>query len=263
MCDCSEGLVCCCLRAGPRRRDQLYIKKRAKLDNTAVRRRKMAIAAQLRPPLSTTFIRSLRSLPLPPGPTRPYRPITGSNRAPAQDSNARRSARPSHDPRSSLLARSGWGINPTALPLSLPTPAMSRTEPLGLAIAGWRRSGGRYGLRPPASEACPARPCNYRRNGLSVRKGVGRARPLTDASSNHKKVMTRSPALASYGVQPRVIEPERDGDVRANGVASASYLGSIVARPSSTRSRPTSKPCSRRLGSWGERASRTTRVSTG
>jgi uncharacterized protein YbjT (DUF2867 family) len=42
-----------------------------------------------------------------------------------------------------------------------------------------------------------------------------------------------------------------------------SYLGSIVARPSSTRSSPRSKPCLRRSGSCGARASRTTRVRSG
>ncbi len=42
--------------------------------------------------------------------------------------------RPSVPPVMASLARSGWGMRPTTLPSSLHTPAMSSTEPLGLAV---------------------------------------------------------------------------------------------------------------------------------
>ena len=40
---------------------------------------------------------------------------------------------PSSDPRIASLARSGWGIRPATFPAALRTPAIARSEPLGLA----------------------------------------------------------------------------------------------------------------------------------
>ena len=50
----------------------------------------------------------------------------------AEISDCRRT-RPSVEPSSSSLVRSGWSMRPTTFPATLPTPAMSPVEPLGLS----------------------------------------------------------------------------------------------------------------------------------
>ena len=52
----------------------------------------------------------------------------------------RKTPRPSSEPTSRLIARSGWGMRPRTIPFSLAIPAMDRADPFGFAAAVTRPS---------------------------------------------------------------------------------------------------------------------------